>query len=140
MARHLANQFGYPRDQSLDLVRVSQFVTDLTGKGPLYEELHRIFTGDYPLTRIYRFLSLLLDVIRAKMPIPNYPESCFPLIITTNYDDMLEQALLLAGEPFDVVFYAEQGADKGRFMHRCDRGRAACDHEADKVSGQCGRT
>ncbi len=39
------------------------------------------------------------------------------LIVTTSYDLALEQALLDAGEEFDVVSYVASGPDRGRFCH-----------------------
>src|SRR5207247_1130916 len=40
------------------------------------------------------------------------------LLVTTSYDLALEQALLEAGEEFDVVSYLASGRDRGRFCHR----------------------
>jgi hypothetical protein len=40
------------------------------------------------------------------------------LLLTTSYDLALEQALLDAGEEFDVVSYIATGRDRGRFAHR----------------------
>jgi hypothetical protein len=44
--------------------------------------------------------------------------------VTTSYDLALEQALLDAGEEFDVVSYIASGRDRGRFVHRDPSGRA----------------
>ncbi len=46
------------------------------------------------------------------------------LIVTTTYDNYLEQAFSLSGQPFDVVFYkvdaieSEDGRKEGMFMHQ----------------------
>ncbi|HIK16411.1 MAG TPA: SIR2 family protein [Leptolyngbyaceae cyanobacterium M33_DOE_097] len=42
----------------------------------------------------------------------------FQLVVTTNYDDMLEQAFLTIQQPFDVIFYVADGDDQGKFMHQ----------------------
>src|SRR5207249_4800286 len=40
-----------------------------------------------------------------------------PLIVTTNYDDALEQAFADANEAFDLVSYVARGPDRGKFLH-----------------------
>jgi hypothetical protein len=54
LARHLAERFDYPRDETLDLVRVSEYAYVMSGSGPLYEERRastRLSTGEYgPVT------------------------------------------------------------------------------------------
>ena len=39
------------------------------------------------------------------------------LVVTTNYDDVLEQAFRAAGEPFDMVSYIADGEHQGKFRH-----------------------
>jgi hypothetical protein len=41
----------------------------------------------------------------------------FQLIVTTNYDDVLERAFAAASEPFDHLTYVAAGPDSGRFLH-----------------------
>jgi hypothetical protein len=119
LTEYLVRTYNYPSNEPLDLLRVSQFVAVTSGTGPLYDELRRLLVkGDYPVTAVHRFLANLPAAMRAPGSAPSYPESAFPLIITTNYDDVMEHALVSAGEPFDLVFYAAQGADKGKFLHR----------------------
>jgi hypothetical protein len=45
------------------------------------------------------------------------------LLVTTSYDLALEQALLAAGEEFDIVSYVASGRDRGRFCHRDPTGQ-----------------
>ncbi|WP_442785773.1 SIR2 family protein [Leptolyngbya sp. Heron Island J] len=56
------------------------------------------------------------------MSVHNYPRRSpglpFQLIVTTNYDDLLERAFLDAQQPFDVVFYIADGLEKGKFKHK----------------------
>ena len=61
---------------------------------------------------MHRFLATLPGRIAAAGPRPRYQ-----LIVTTNYDDLLERALREAGEPFDVVRYIATGRNAGRFVH-----------------------
>jgi hypothetical protein len=44
------------------------------------------------------------------------------LIVTTNYDDVMERALEAAGEAHDVVSYIAEGESRGRFAHRAPSG------------------
>jgi hypothetical protein len=115
----LVRRYNYPRDEPLDLARVSQFVAVTSGTGPLYQELRRmLMKAEYPITEVHRLLASLPAAMRATGRPPSYPESAYPFIITTNYDDVMERALAAAGEEFDLVYYAAQGEHKGKFLHR----------------------
>jgi hypothetical protein len=114
LSRYLAQMFKYRDKNEEDLVRVSQYVTLTVGAFPLYEELHRLFDGDYPPTRLHLFLAELPSIFRGHRPsAPPYQ-----LIVTTNYDDVLERAFHHAREPFDVVTYDAEGQYQGKFTHR----------------------
>ena len=39
------------------------------------------------------------------------------MIVTTNYDDLMERALDAAGETYDVMSYIRDGEDRGKFRH-----------------------
>lgn len=112
LSAYLAHNFGYPPDEVQDLVRVSQYVTVMTGSGPLYDELHRLFEGEYPPTALHRFLAALPALLREKGYPPRYQ-----LIVTTNYDDLMERTFREAGEAFDLVTYVAEGPDRGKFTH-----------------------
>jgi hypothetical protein len=60
---------------------------------------------------VHRFFASLQRVLRER----GLPHQ---LLVTTGYDLALEQALLDAGEEFDVVSYVASGRDRGRFYHR----------------------
>ncbi len=115
LAERLAASSRYPAPD-LDLLRVSQYVDAVLGEGRLYRYLHEIFDASYPPTSLHQLLARLPARLR---------ESGSPqlLILTTNYDDLLERALEEVGEPFDVVWYeAKRGPLHGRFMHRLPGG------------------
>ena len=42
LAAYLAEKFGYPPEEVMDLVRVSQYATIMEGSGPLYEKLQPV--------------------------------------------------------------------------------------------------
>src|SRR5919204_234323 len=112
LAKHLAEHFDYPPEEDHDLERISQYVSIMTGSGPLYETLHEIFDADYPPTILHAFLAQL-PAIRAERESPIRHQ----LIVTTNYDDAMERALQAAGEAFDLVTYCADGENRGKFLH-----------------------
>ncbi len=125
LTEYLVEAHNYPRNEPLDLLRVSQFVAVTSGTGPLYEDLRRVLVrGDFPITAAHRFLAGLPAAIRAEAMKADDPETVHPLFITTNYDDVMERAFEAVGEPYDLVFYWTQGKETERFRHRPPGGEA----------------
>jgi len=117
LAAKLASRFSYPGD-SAELTRVSQYVAVMQGSGPLWDELHTLIEAGAAPTPIHRFFASLPPQLRAH----GAPHQ---LIVTTSFDLALEQALLEAGEEFDVVSYIASGLHRGRFCHLAPDGTAA---------------
>ena len=118
LAAYLRKAFEEETPSELDLLRVSHYVKVLVGDGPLYEELHGLFAGAYRPTSLHTFLASVPErLFRAAGKAPRYQ-----LIVTTNWDDALEQAFAAAGEPYDVVWYVAGGRNRGKFMHRSASG------------------
>lgn len=116
LAGYLADEFDDYDGDPHDLVRVSQYVAALGGgTGPLYKMLRPVFDRDYAVTPIHEFLADLPGALREAGKLRGYP-----LVITTNYDDLLERAFDAAGEPFDLCAYVAEGseAERGRFRHQ----------------------
>jgi hypothetical protein len=91
LAEHLAHKATFPRGQPRQLPIVAQYYRSVAvGADPLKNELHEIFARDYPLTSLHRFL--------ASLPPPL-------LIVTTNYDDLIERAFSEARRAYDVVVH-----------------------------------
>lgn len=113
LATDLANTFSYPWSDTRDLVRVSQYVALIRGLGPLNRRLRHIFDIDYPPTPLHRFFATLPGMLRQK----GYPP--YQLIVTTNYDDVLERAFKEANEPYDLIIYVTRGSSeqRGKFLH-----------------------
>jgi hypothetical protein len=106
--------------ETLDLARVSQQIANVAGSGPLYDDLHKLFDCDYPTTPLHRFFARLPSFLRSK----GYPYP-YQLIVTTNYDDVLERAFSEADESFDLVYYVTDDKQRhGKFLHVSPDGEA----------------
>jgi hypothetical protein len=105
----------------LDLARISQFGDLTQGKGELYEKIRTIFTGQFSPTKVHAFLAALPSAD----PEPARPENRNLLVVTTNYDDLMEK-VLTPHQPYDLVFYDPDPEDKpARFWHRQPDGKIA---------------
>jgi SIR2-like domain len=128
LAQKLAASSRYP-DADLDLLRVSQYVDAILGEGELYSVLHDVFDSNYPPTTVHRFFARLPALLRER-------DQQQLLVLTTNYDDLLERAFREAGESFDVVWYeAKRGPLHGRFMHRFPDGEVATIERPNEYTG-----
>src|SRR5262249_818479 len=110
IAERLASHFDY-QDDGRDLARVAQFVAMTKGARPLHAELPLLLQRSHAPTAVHRLFAALPRTLRER----GLPHQ---LLVTTSYDLALEQALLEAGEEFDVVSYVASGRDRGRFCHR----------------------
>jgi hypothetical protein len=110
LAAFLAGPYGYP-EADLDLLRVSQWVDLVSSPRALVEELHAVFSRDYRPNKLHRFLAELPQRLREEGR-----RVCGQLVLTTNYDDVLERAFAETGEPVDVVVY-EARRNEQRFVH-----------------------
>lgn len=118
LSRFIAKECSYPGEDEADLLRVSQYAQVKLQEGLLYDALHEVFDAKYGFTVVHEFLARLPATLEAAGGRRRYQ-----LIVTTNYDDALEQALSDAGEPFDLVWYkahpsgAGEAEQRGIFMH-----------------------
>lgn len=115
--RYLAGKYEYPLPQDSDLVRLTQYISVVAGRSVLYDEMHRVFAADYSPSVVHRFFAALPKLLNDK----GYP-SCHQLVVTPNYDDMMELAFQEAGEPYDVISYIADGPNRGKFLHRIYQG------------------
>jgi len=84
-----------PRDRD-DLAKVSSYYADVSGRQRLRERLRELLNRRYPPSALHALL--------ATIPAPQ-------VIVVTNYDTLMEQALAEAGRPYDVVIYPADRKD-----------------------------
>lgn len=99
-----------------ELAEVSQFLA-LEDPDFLSAQLHDVFTKAFCTTPLHDFLATLPRKLRDAGDAHGHL-----LIITTNYDDVLERAFEAKGEKCDVVWYIGSGANAGNFYHKPHRG------------------
>jgi hypothetical protein len=94
LANLLADYSSFPSQDEkdrCDLAKVASYLVDGTNRHSLRRKLRTLFAGtEVATTRLHRLLARVADNL---------------LIITTNYDLLLEQAFAEAGKPHDVVVY-----------------------------------
>jgi hypothetical protein len=120
LTQHLATECRYPAEEPLDLMRVSQYARVMMSTRFLNDKLHEVFDQKYPITPLHQFLAGL-PALQSRMN----PQRMRPLlIITTNYDDVLERAFDGTREPYDLVYYEAQEDGGGGFRYRAPDGQA----------------
>ncbi len=90
LATHLERQSSFPIGEVADLARVAQYFHGVTGPAGLNDELHGIFSKSYAPSSLHYYLA-------------EFPTNL--LIVTTNYDDLLECAFKERRRAFDLVVY-----------------------------------
>ncbi|MEO8594755.1 MAG: SIR2 family protein [Candidatus Solibacter sp.] len=88
LADYLAVRTNLPQTERGELTKMAQYYEAVLGPAPLRKRLREIFSYNQAPTPIHEFL--------ASTPTPI-------LIVTTNYDDLMERAFTALGKPFDVV-------------------------------------
>ena len=94
LATFLAAQSRFPSTDKHDvgdLAKVASYLVETSGRTDLLDYLNEIFDRSFEVSEIHRFL--------AELSVPQ-------LIVTTNYDDLIERAFTDAGKPFDLVIHA----------------------------------
>jgi hypothetical protein len=130
LARFLAHRVGYPLTGEHDLSRVSQYVSMELGEGPLYRDLHEVFSAAYAPTSLHRLFARVAKAL-GEAGLPQL------VVATTNYDDLVEQAFTEQGLEFDVVWYEAKPTQKssGRFVHLAPGGKPTLIERPNKYSG-----
>lgn len=92
LASCLADEANFPAGETKELTKVAQYYSAVVGRLPLDERLWDIFSFPQAPAPIHGFLA----EAAAAAPL---------LIVTTNYDDLIERAFTAAGRPFGTVIH-----------------------------------
>lgn len=111
LASYLAERLGMKASPA-GLALVSQSLIVAKGSGDLYRALQLALPPQRQPSSVHRFLATLPATLHGLGAADRYQ-----LIVTTNYDNALEQALDEAEEDYDLAVYLAQGRDKGKFVH-----------------------
>ncbi len=109
----------------INLRYLSQYYILTIDAVDLYNKLDDILKRleqQYQPSSLHRFLAQLPRIMYAHKYPKSSPGFPFQLIVTTNYDDMLERAFRDEQQSFDVVFYIADGPEKGKFKHKTYEG------------------
>jgi hypothetical protein len=101
LSRFLADMSNFPaenEEEITDLAKVSSYFVETSARRRLRERLHNIFDRDFEPASIHNYLAEM----GRKTPL---------LIVTTNYDDLTEQAFNRLGLPFDLVVHPTDRKD-----------------------------
>lgn len=130
LAGHVATRGRYPLQDDLDLMRVSQYVEAARGEDELYRILREVFGAEYAPTSLHRLLARTAVGLRSA----GLPQL---LVVTTNYDDLVERAFAEADLEYDLVWYeAKQSvATRGRYIHRPPGGKPTVVARPNKYTG-----
>ena len=81
----------------------------------IYQNLRLLFESRLNTNKLHDFFAKLPEKMKKK----GYPLLPYKLLVTTNYDDMLECAFRAAKQPFDLVSYVAEGEEnRGRFRYK----------------------
>lgn len=125
LAESLATAGAFPDAEAarnLPLV-ASYFEHVASDRRGLYRRLRRAFLVEGHPGGVHRLLA------RIDKPL---------LIVTTNYDDLMERAFADRGQPVHVVSYVADGEAKGRFVHRLPGGEPKVIERPNQYRGLMG--
>lgn len=101
LADYMAEESAFPSQEEYDrrdLAKVSSYYADISGRPRLRELLREVLTHEREPGPIHRLL--------ASVPVNQ-------VIVSTNYDTLIEQAFRDAGKPYDLVIYPSDRPDFG---------------------------
>lgn len=93
---------------------VAQYIADRYGRENLYAEIRKLFARTPLMSRETHELFAAWKTFKTdagnRLP--------YPVVITTNYDDVLERRLADARLPYHLLSYQADGPHRGLFYHR----------------------
>ncbi len=92
LAECFSAEAGFPQGESRELTKVTQYFSTVIGRTPLQRRLQEIFTFAQAPGKLHEYLAETAGV---------HPL----LIVTTNYDDLIERAFDAVNRPYDTVIH-----------------------------------
>lgn len=99
LSRFLASESSFPSQDPQDtddLAKVASYYAMVSGRSSLRERLHEVLNYKFNFGPLHNYL--------ASIPIPL-------LIVSTNYDTLIEQAFRAANKPYDLVIHPSERKD-----------------------------
>lgn len=107
-----------------DLAAVAQAVVLELGAGPLYAELRGLLDVETRITGLHSLLASLPAQLERIGGLRPADASFRPLLlVSTNYDDLMERAFAKVGQRFHTYTYEADGPRKGTFFYRSPDGK-----------------
>jgi len=107
LADHLAEVSQFPPEESRELTKVAQYFDKVAiGRKGLDTALHQIFAFAQQPGPIHDYLASLA---KDHKPL---------LVVTTNYDDLIERAFDAAGAVYDTVVHQTEESETGKILWR----------------------
>ena len=98
-----------------NLKYLAQYIKLTSGLSRVYQKLQTLFEKKYDTNELHQFFANLPGEMEAK----GYKKLPYQLLVTTNYDDMLERAFEEAKQPYALVFYVVEGEEtQGQFKYK----------------------
>lgn len=113
LAAYLAREYNFPTSETIDLARVTQYIEMQGSEEILRAQLYELFAHKYQPTAVHRFFARLPSELRRS----GYEDKAPLFIVTTNYDDLMEEAFTEVAEQYDTVTYINAGEYQGKFIH-----------------------
>lgn len=104
----------------MNLRYLSQYYKLNRNLGTFYGLLYEIFEAienQHP-NPVHKFFAKLPHEMLSKGYPKRRKKLPYQLIVTTNYDDLLERAFDDAQQPYDVIYYVADGNDRGKYKHK----------------------
>lgn len=109
LSRYLADRIGFPSEDKhdiSDLAKVASYFVETSARRRLRDRLQDLLIRDYVPSTTHNYLA----EIALQAEDENAPGTPL-LIVTTNYDDLTEQAFIKLGRPYDLVIYPTDRKD-----------------------------
>lgn len=107
-------QIFEPEATDNELEAMAQYIADRHGRENLYAEIRKLLERTHFVPRNTHEMFAAWDSFKTSRGVrPPYP-----LVFTTNYDDILERRLTAAEVPYHLLHYQADGPHRGLFYHQ----------------------